>query len=231
VAAVNLPPGAETLQEALQDAGLALLPHTPWQAQGGAPGLTREAGAVTKRSPKGRDSQNEATGKSQLQLQKMKGCAGNAYSLSSAGSMIHYGPVRSGQQLYAEGRSLVVVGSVNDGAELLADGDIHVYGRLAGRAMAGLAGGRGARIFAQDFNPSLFGVADAFVMTDDADAVQGVRLALSCLPVCLSHTVFQSFQPSDTYFSLFFSSLSTHLCICASMVRLPCCPTLTLTLE
>ena len=45
-------------------------------------------------------------------------------------SMVFHGTVRSGQQIYADGRSLVIVGSVNNGAEVLADGDIHVYGSL-----------------------------------------------------------------------------------------------------
>ncbi len=52
--------------------------------------------------------------------------------VASPSAMIHYGTVRSGQQIYAEGRSLIVVGSVNSGGELMADGDIHVYGMVFG---------------------------------------------------------------------------------------------------
>lgn len=67
-------------------------------------------------------------------------------ALSSA-QFVH-GTVRSGQQVYAEGRSLVVLGGVNEGAEIMADGDIHVYGRLQGRAVAGLSGDRSAKVLA-----------------------------------------------------------------------------------
>ena len=82
-------------------------------------------------------------------------------------SMIHYGAVRSGQQIYAEGSSLVVIGSVNSGGEVLADGDIHVYGNLKGRAVAGLGGSYEASIFAQKFEPSMIGIVDAFAIIDD----------------------------------------------------------------
>jgi septum site-determining protein MinC len=81
--------------------------------------------------------------------------------------MIHYGAVRSGQQIYAEGSSLVIVGSVNSGGEVLADGDIHVYGNLKGRAIAGLGGSHDASIFAQKFEPSMVGIVDAFAIIDD----------------------------------------------------------------
>ena len=89
-------------------------------------------------------------------------------------SLVHTGTVRSGQQLYAEGTSLIVIGSVNDGAELLADGDIHVYGKLQGRAIAGLSGDTTARVFARGFSPSLLGIADGFVMMEDAEGMAHV---------------------------------------------------------
>lgn len=72
--------------------------------------------------------------------------------------------MRSGQQVYAEGRALVVVGAVNGGGEVLADGDVHVYGPLRGRAVAGLGGAASARVFATSFSASLVGVADCFIM-------------------------------------------------------------------
>ena len=82
-------------------------------------------------------------------------------------AMIHYGTVRSGQQVYAEGRSLIVIGSVNSGGELMADGDIHVYGKLEGRAICGLSGCKSASIFTQNFSASLVGVGNTFIMCDD----------------------------------------------------------------
>lgn len=82
-------------------------------------------------------------------------------------TIIHTGTVRSGQQIYSEEGSAVVIGSVNDGAEVLADGDIHIYGQLFGRVVAGLDGKGTSGIFAKQFNPSLIGISEAFIMVDD----------------------------------------------------------------
>ena len=88
-------------------------------------------------------------------------------STSPLSAMVHYGTVRSGQQLFADGRSLVVVGTVNSGAEVMADGDIHVYGRLQGRAMAGMSGCESATVFARSFEASLVGIAGTFILPDE----------------------------------------------------------------
>lgn len=68
-------------------------------------------------------------------------------------------PVRSGMRLYAEGRDLVVLAPVGAGAELLADGSIHVYGPLRGRALAGVSGDTTARIFCRRLEAELVSVA------------------------------------------------------------------------
>jgi len=73
-------------------------------------------------------------------------------------------PVRSGQQVYAEGSDLVVTASVSEGAELLADGNIHVYGTLRGRALAGVKGNTGARVFCQSLDAELISIAGQFIM-------------------------------------------------------------------
>jgi len=65
------------------------------------------------------------------------------------------GQVRSGQQIYARGCDLIVLGNVNNGSEVLADGNIHIYGALKGRAMAGLRGDDDAVIFANNFDPEM----------------------------------------------------------------------------
>ena len=75
-------------------------------------------------------------------------------------------PVRSGQQVYAEGGDLVVTASVSEGAELLADGNIHVYGTLRGRALAGVKGNTGARVFCQSLDAELISIAGQFIMHD-----------------------------------------------------------------
>ncbi|OOG40867.1 septum site-determining protein MinC [Rhodanobacter sp. C05] len=71
----------------------------------------------------------------------------------------HAGSVRSGQQIYARDRDLIVTGAIANGAEVIADGNIHVYGGLRGRAMAGAQGDEKARIFVSDFRAELVAIA------------------------------------------------------------------------
>ena len=75
------------------------------------------------------------------------------------GTLHHDGAVRSGQQVYARDRDLTVTGTVANGAEVIADGDIHIYGGLRGRAMAGAQGDTDARIFVYDFRAELVAIA------------------------------------------------------------------------
>ena len=75
-------------------------------------------------------------------------------------------PVRSGQQIYAEGADLIVLAQVSEGAEVLADGNIHIYGSLRGRALAGVKGDESARIFCQNLEAELVSVAGNFVLQD-----------------------------------------------------------------
>jgi septum site-determining protein MinC len=70
--------------------------------------------------------------------------------------------VRSGQRVYARDRDLVVLGTVGAGAEVMADGCVHVYGTLRGRAMAGCRGDAGARLFAREFRAELVAIAGVF---------------------------------------------------------------------
>ena len=71
-------------------------------------------------------------------------------------------PLRSGQQIYAKGRDLIVMGMVNAGAEVIADGHIHVYGTLRGKAIAGARGNTQAQIFAQVMEPELISIAGVY---------------------------------------------------------------------
>ncbi|MBS0200565.1 MAG: septum site-determining protein MinC [Proteobacteria bacterium] len=79
-------------------------------------------------------------------------------------------PVRSGQQVYAEQRDLTVVGTVGAGAEVMADGSVHIYGSLRGRALAGAQGNTQARIFCQEFHAELVAVAGHYIVADEAPA-------------------------------------------------------------
>lgn len=71
-------------------------------------------------------------------------------------------PLRSGQQVYARGGDLVVLAGVSHGAEIIADGSIHCYGPLRGRALAGAQGDTRARIFASSFGPELVSIAGVY---------------------------------------------------------------------
>lgn len=75
-------------------------------------------------------------------------------------------PIRSGQQIYAEGADLIVLSQVSEGAEVLADGHIHVYGTLRGRALAGVKGDESARIFCQQLEAELVSIAGNFMLQD-----------------------------------------------------------------
>ncbi|PUE06679.1 septum site-determining protein MinC [Limnohabitans sp. T6-5] len=78
------------------------------------------------------------------------------------GAMVIDKPLRSGQQVYAKGRDLVVLAVVNPGAEVIADGNIHIYGALRGKAIAGARGNVNARIFAQSMEPELVSIAGVY---------------------------------------------------------------------
>lgn len=102
-------------------------------------------------------------------------------------------PVRTGQRIYAEGADLVVLAIVNAGAEIIADGDIHIYAPLRGRAIAGAHGNQGARIFVQRLEAELISIAGCFQVFEDGIPenvrgkpaqvhLDGSRLVLQALP-------------------------------------------------
>ncbi len=78
------------------------------------------------------------------------------------GTMVIDKPIRSGQKIYARGADLVVLAMVNQGAEIVADGNIHVYAPLRGKAMAGARGNVSARIFSLCLEPELISIAGVY---------------------------------------------------------------------
>jgi septum site-determining protein MinC len=78
------------------------------------------------------------------------------------GALVISKPLRSGQQVYARGRDLVVLSMVNPGAEVIADGHIHVYAPLRGKAMAGARGNADARIFSLSLEAELISIAGIY---------------------------------------------------------------------
>jgi septum site-determining protein MinC len=77
-------------------------------------------------------------------------------------ALIHSQTVRSGQRIYARDRDLVITSGVGAGAEVMADGCVHIYGSLRGRAMAGVHGQLSARVFCHEFNAELVSIAGVF---------------------------------------------------------------------
>jgi septum site-determining protein MinC len=76
-------------------------------------------------------------------------------------------PIRSGQQIYAQGGDLIIMAPVSHGAELLADGHIHVYGPLRGRALAGITGDTNAAIYCQSLEAELVSIAGQYRICED----------------------------------------------------------------
>lgn len=96
----------------------------------------------------------------------------DAPATDSLVTKLHTGPIRSGQQIISHS-DLVVVSAVSHGAELLAEGHIHVYGALRGRAMAGITGNRHARIFCLALEAELVAIAGIYCLSDAMPTVEG----------------------------------------------------------
>jgi septum site-determining protein MinC len=83
------------------------------------------------------------------------------------GTLMLSQPLRSGQIVYADGRDVIALAAINAGAELIADGNIHIYASLRGRAMAGARGNTDARIFCQKFEADLVSIAGVYLSADE----------------------------------------------------------------
>jgi septum site-determining protein MinC len=112
-------------------------------------------------------------------------------SATAANTRLITSPVRSGQQIYARGGDLVITAAVGAGAEVMADGHIHVYGSLRGRALAGVQGDTNARIFCRSLHAELVAIAGHYRLSEQIEAglidasvmiaLQGDDLQLSAL--------------------------------------------------
>jgi septum site-determining protein MinC len=97
------------------------------------------------------------------------------------GSITVYAPVRSGQVIYAVGSDLLVLAPVSAGAELIADGNIHVYAPLRGRALAGASGNTDVSIFCQRLEAEFLSVAGRYLMAEEISRSQRGKPARACL--------------------------------------------------
>jgi septum site-determining protein MinC len=101
--------------------------------------------------------------------------AAPATAVVTPGTMIIDTPVRAGQRVYARGCDLIITATVNNGAEVIADGSIHVYAALNGRALAGASGNAEARIFALSMQPELVSIAGVYRTFDEGFPPQLAR--------------------------------------------------------
>ncbi len=107
-------------------------------------------------------------------------------------------PVRSGQQIVAPDGDLVLLSSVNAGAEVLAAGNIHLYGALRGRALAGINGDTTARIISLQCNPELVAIAGEYLVNESLDrAVLNQSVVISLGEGGLHFDITGSFTPAS----------------------------------
>ena len=112
---------------------------------------------ITRRAPESRASGDQKNGSGQAPLQPT----------DLSGTLTLTQPLRSGQIVYADGRDAIALAAINPGAELIADGNIHIYGSLRGRAMAGARGNVDARIFCHKLEADLIAIAGVYLSADE----------------------------------------------------------------
>lgn len=93
--------------------------------------------------------------------------------LSRRATKVITAPVRSGTQVYAPDGDLIILAAVNAGAEVVADGNVHVYGALRGRALAGARGDKAARIFCRSLQAELISIAGCYLVKEDLRLPRG----------------------------------------------------------
>lgn len=122
--------------------------------------------AHAKGSPVGKRATSSSSAMAAAQ-QELEGIGERAARFTHRPPLVVRQPVRSGQTIYAEGTDLVLLASVNSGAEVIADGHVHIYSTLRGRAVAGARGMTDARIFCQKLDAEFVAIAGAYVLSDD----------------------------------------------------------------
>ncbi|MCB1816270.1 MAG: septum site-determining protein MinC [Candidatus Competibacteraceae bacterium] len=152
---VGIRNGTESLQTAARMAGLSILPDHRATA-------TRRATPAPAQMP----SADQKKTDEQLAPDIIPGTDNTSYS------RLFTQPIRSGQQIYAPKGDLIVLGAVSNGAEVLADGNIHIYGPLRGRALAGVKGDNTARIFCHSLEAQLISIAGNYRILDEPDEAE-----------------------------------------------------------
>lgn len=155
---------AACLQEQILLAGMGLLPVIKGERTTAAPENKQQTQPEQQQTQP--EPPQEQTPKPQQEEQTSKTSPSETSGTVSVPTKVITQPVRSGQQVLAPEGDLVILSSVNAGAEVLAAGNIHVYGALRGRAMAGINGDTSACIFSMQCNPELVAVAGEYVVNE-----------------------------------------------------------------
>lgn len=150
-------------------AGLRALDIVPMGVVGGSPALRQAAAAagLSALRPSGAEKEIEPA---PAPVEAAPPIPGPDFRGTGRTAMIVTQPVRSGSRIYAEGADLIITSTVNPGAEVIADGNIHVYGALRGRAVAGAADNPEARVFALNFDPELIAIAGFYAVREGLSA-------------------------------------------------------------
>lgn len=120
--------------------------------------------------PSKAEKENNSITESKTKLSDARASSTTTTASKTAASQHHAQPVRSGQQIYVRDRDLTLTAMVGHGAEVIADGSIHIYGRLSGRALAGAQGDTSARIYCQDFQAELISIAGQYRVFEEIPA-------------------------------------------------------------
>jgi septum site-determining protein MinC len=160
---VGIAYGTSAIEAMAREVGLPLL------AKFRAAYESASAGAAVGAASAASSTSKSATAAKPVAAEAAPTAAPAKAAAGSAGEpgMMQLAPVRSGQQVYAQNRDLTVCAMVGAGAEVIADGSIHIYGALRGRALAGATGLETARIFCRDFNAELVAVAGTYKVLEE----------------------------------------------------------------
>ena len=122
---------------------------------------------ISRRAPESRADKSKAAAEPQNGANQAQAPVAPLAPSDLSGSMTLTQPLRSGQIIYADGRDAIALAAVNPGAELIADGNIHIYAALRGRAMAGARGNTEARIYCQKLEADLVAIAGVYLSADE----------------------------------------------------------------
>jgi septum site-determining protein MinC len=166
VAVAHVP---DDLRSAVTEAGLGVWqPPAPGRTRGGdAEAAEATAAATETPSP---ESARAGAPAPEATAGVAPAAATPSARAAHAGPMVVVKPVRGGQIIYAQNNDLVVLAPVNSGAQVIADGHVHIYAPLRGRAVAGAQGLAGARIFCQKLEAELVAISGAYIMAEEIPA-------------------------------------------------------------